>query len=220
MPTTKRKDRIALDGHAQVSFEAEQVDEGAFLDVVEDVQRRLDEAGIRNALMGGLASAAMGRPRWTKDVDVFLRGEDADRALEALNDAGYDTQATNPHWIYKAKRDGVLVDLIFRAKGDIYLDEDMAARLIDATFRGRRVRVIPPEDLVVIKAIIHDEETPRHWFDALGVITSSEIDWEYLLRRAQSGPRRILALLAYAQSIDIVVPDAVIVELVGMVYQA
>jgi hypothetical protein len=94
----------------------------------------------------------------------------------------------------------------------------MIARLRRVAFKGRRIMVIPPEDLLVIKAIIHDEETPRHWADALGIIASSDLDWDYLLARAQHGARRVLSLLLYAQSTDLVVPDAVIRSLFETIY--
>lgn len=203
-----------------VSFESEPVDEHVFLDVLDEVGRALEEEEIPYALMGGIGSAVLGRPRWTRDIDVFVRAQDAEGVLTTLSRRGFAIDKTNPHWIYKCKRDGVLVDVIFRAKGDIYLDEEMESRIVRTSFRGRPVRVIPPEDLIVIKAIIHDEETPRHWYDAIGVIASPDvdIDWDYLTRRASSGARRVLSLLVYAQSIDTLVPDAVIGKLFETVY--
>ena len=45
-------------------------------------------------------------------------------------------------------------------------------------------RELAPEDLVVMKAISHDEESPRHWHDALGVLATVDLDWDYLLERA------------------------------------
>jgi predicted nucleotidyltransferase len=113
---------------------------------------------------------------------------------------------TNPNWLYKAFRDDALVDVLFKAKGDIYLDDEMLARSVCCDVSGVAVRVIPPEDLFVIKALVHDEETPRHWFDALGLLSRENIDWDYLLRRARKGPRRVLSLLSYAMSLDLPVP--------------
>src|SRR5689334_16912432 len=43
--------------------------------------------------------------RATKDFDLFLRRSDIDAALSALDEAGYDTEITFPHWLAKA-RDG------------------------------------------------------------------------------------------------------------------
>jgi len=211
---------VALESLPSVPTLPDRVDDHVFLDVLDQTCRSLEEDGIPYGLMGGLASAAMGRPRWTHDIDVFVRPQDAHRVLVALARRGMSTEETNPHWIFKARRDGVLVDVIFRAKGDIYLDDEMLARLVRTSFSGRPVRVIPPEDLIVIKAIIHDEETPRHWFDAISVIANPDtsLDWDYLVRRASSGPRRVLSLLLYAQSIDVLVPDAVVQQLTQTVF--
>ena len=49
--------------------------------------------------------------------------------------------------------------------------------------------MIAPEDLIVIKAIVFDEETPRHWYDALALIPRGELDWDYLLRAGAQGAR-------------------------------
>ena len=65
-------------------------------------------------------------------------------------------------------------------------------------------------DLVVMKALSHDEESPRHWHDALGVLAKVDLDWDYLLERASLGPNRVLALLHYALSVDVPVPASAI----------
>jgi hypothetical protein len=82
----------------------------------------------------------------------------------------------------------------------------MLRRSTVETYKGSEVRIAPPEDLIVIKALTHDEETPRHWHDALSLIARGGLDWDYLLRRAIKGPRRVLSLLHYATSLDLLVP--------------
>jgi hypothetical protein len=48
---------------------------------------------------------------------------------------------------------------------------------------------------------------PRHWHDALAIISRCDLDWEYVVRRARRpGARRVLSLMLYAQSNDLVVP--------------
>lgn len=185
-------------------------DDGRFLEVLRDGLAALDRARIAYGLLGGVASAALGRPRYTRDIDIFLRPSDADAALAALARAGFHTERTDPGWIFKAVKDDILFDVIFRAKREIYFDDEMQARCRLAMFHGLQVKVIPPEDLLVIKAIIHDEHTPRHWHDALGLIAAADLDWDYLLRRARYGARRVLSLLLFAQADDLMVPDAVI----------
>jgi len=154
-------------------------------------------------VLGGVASAAYGRPRWTKDIDIFVRGEDADAALTALAGAGFETERTNPSWIYKGFRDGVLVDVIFKVKSDVYFDDEMAARARSVDFAGVKIPVLAPEDVIVTKAIAANEESPWHWHDALGVIAITDLDWEYLVSRARKSPNRVLSLLHYALSIDL-----------------
>ncbi|HVM67688.1 MAG TPA: nucleotidyltransferase [Acidimicrobiales bacterium] len=165
-----------------------------------------DDGGLPYLMMGGIASTILGRRRPTHDIDVFVRPTDALQALALLAGAGFETEETFPDWLFKAYRDGQLVDVIFRSSGDIYLDEDMLARSRVEPYLGHPVRVIPPEDLAVIKAVVHAEHMPRHWHDAVAILGTADIDWEYLVRRARRGVRRVLALLLYAQSCDLPVP--------------
>jgi predicted nucleotidyltransferase len=187
---------------------------------VVDAVDALEHEDIPYVVIGGLASSLLGRPRMTRDIDFLVRDDDAVCALAALRDAGFDTEETNPKWIYKAVRDDVTIDVIFWLKGDFYLDDEMLERARDVVVGARTLKVIPPEDLIVVKAVIHDEQTPRHWHDALGVIADQELDWEYLHRRARHGARRVLALLLYAQSNDLIVPDEAIKRLYEMIYGA
>jgi predicted nucleotidyltransferase len=177
----------------------------------------LGEAGLPFALLGGVASAGYGRARWTKDIDVFCRPEDADAVLDALAADGFEVERTNPAWIYKAFRDGVQVDVIFKGKGGIFFDERMAERVQTVTLVGVELPAISPEDLIVLKALSHDEESPRHWHDALGVLASADLDWDYLLERARLGPNRVLALLHYSLSVDVPVPTSAINQLHALV---
>jgi hypothetical protein len=161
-------------------------------------------------VIGGIASAVFGRPRWSEDIDLLVRPEDADRTLDVLAAAGFEVHRTFPDWLYKAFREGVLVDVIFKSTGDIYLDQEMLDRSRVEMFRGRAIPVVSAEDLLVMKALAHSEPTPRYWHDALGVVTRADLDWEYVLGRARHGPRRVLSLLLYAQSNALAVPDDVV----------
>jgi hypothetical protein len=172
-----------------------------------DAIAALEDAKVPYLLVGGLASSLLGRPRCSADIDVLVRPGDAGRAIETLREAGFATEETNPHWLYKATRQGVLVDVLLKGPRDLHLDEEMMARSRVVELMGRLVRVIPPEDLLMMKILVHDEETPRHWHDALGIVAKGEIDWEYLLRRSRIGSRRLLSLLLYALSIDQLVPE-------------
>jgi hypothetical protein len=186
--------------------------------VLGEVALALDRAGLAYAVIGGIASAGYGRPRWTHDIDILVRPEDATRALAILEAEGFDTELTDHAWIYKAFKYGVMVDVIFRSCGGIHLDDMMAQHVVTRQLWGTRVKVVPPEDLLIMKAVIHDEGGPRHWHDALGLIAGGKLDWAYLKARAYRAPRRILSLLIYAHSLDLFVPNDLIEHLFEQVY--
>lgn len=193
-------------------------DERSLLRALDAAQHALRSSEISFLVMGGIASAIVGRPRWTRDIDLFVRLEDAAPALERLAAAGFETWIEHPHWLAKAKLDDVVVDVISRSQGDILLDEEMLERAVEAMFKDRAVRVVPPEDLVVMKAVAATEDTPRYWYDAIGIIGRADLDWDYLVRRARpAGARRVLAILLYAQSLDVIVPISAIEALVELV---
>lgn len=200
------------------SFEGEHVEERVFLDVLGECVATLAAQGVPYAAMGGIASSVLGRDRWTHDIDLFVAAGDASRALDALAEAGFRTQQTNGNWLFKAIKQGVLVDLLFKSKGDLTFDSEMQKRVRAGDFKGQPLDVLAAEDLVVIKAIVHDEDTPRHWHDALGVIAAGGLDWDYLLHRARHGPRRVLSLLMYALSVDLLVPEQAIRTLFDRIY--
>ncbi|HZM32330.1 MAG TPA: nucleotidyltransferase [Acidimicrobiales bacterium] len=179
----------------------------------------LREAGIAFLLIGGMSAATFARPRVTDDIDVFVRPDAARRALEALSAAGFDTKEKDPYWLYKAWKHGVLVDVIFRSSGDLYLDDEMLARGSERDYMGVPAPLVSPEDLLVIKALAAAEHSPHHWYDALAVIGRCELDWDYVLGRARlAGPRRLLSLLLYAESTDLAVPAEIIEELFEVVH--
>ena len=206
-PGATSHDGYSADGHAIRCTLREAVD-------------AIQRADIPYTLIGGLACALVGRQRCSGDIDVFVKPEHARPALAALRDAGFTTEETNVHWLFKAIKNDVLVDVLFKSSGDVYLDDEMLARARVRTYHDLELPVLPPEDLIVMKAIAHGEETPRHWHDALGVIAASgaEFDWEYLLRRARKGPRRVLSLLIYATANDLIVPESAIRRLFDALY--
>lgn len=78
----------------------------------------LRDAEVPFLLAGGLASWARGGPQTDHDVDFFVRPEDAEAALRALEEAGMQTEKPPENWLYKAHdQDGTLIDIIFSPSG-------------------------------------------------------------------------------------------------------
>jgi predicted nucleotidyltransferase len=195
------------------------VDDEVFASVLHETVAALEQNGIAYAVVGGLATYGFGRPRTTCDIDLFVLPRDAERVLQTLAERGFETEHTDAKWIYKAFKNHVQVDVIFMTAG-FYFDDEMASRSVDAEVWGTRVRFIPPEDLVVIKAKCATESAPRHWHDALAILASSSLDWEYLIRRASRAERRVLSLLLYAQSNDVHVPASVIKSMFEKIFES
>ena len=189
-----------------------------FRAVLAESQEVLQAAGLLFAVVGGVPTSVYGRPRWTRDVDVLLRPHDARPALEAFAEAGFDAARPNDVWLYKASKEGVLVDFIFKAEGDVYLDAEMAGRVRRIDYEGVSVAAVSPEDLVVVKAVVHREETSRYWFDALSILARTDLDWEYLLWRARVAPARLSSLLVYAVSRGLAVPSEPVERLHAAVF--
>lgn len=203
---------------SQVS--ARNTEEGARFDsVLFAALDALTGAGLSFALIGGVAASGLGRPRSTHDIDIFVRPEDADATLNVLERHGFRTEKTDIEWLYKAFKDDILVDIVFRSRGDIYFDEEMQAHARLVEYHGRKVPLVSPEDLAIIKCAVHFEGGPHHWHDALAILSHAPIDWNYLLRRARKAPRRLLSLLLYAQSNDILIPNSVILHLFSYIFK-
>lgn len=195
------------------------IGEDELLRVLGDTTAALDGAGVPYMFIGGLPLAVYGRPTQVADLDVMIKHEDVEQALRGLEEAGFETKRAEKQWLDKAVKDDVLVDLITRSEGDLFIDDEMLERTVQTEYKGRPVRLVSPEDLLVMKAIAHEEDTPHYWHDALTLIVGRDLDWGYVARRARHGTKRVLSLLVYAQSSDLFVPDDAIQDLYTAVYK-
>lgn len=178
----------------------------------------VEEEGVPYVLAGSLASNTWGRPSAIGDVDIVVDPTDAKRLLKVFERAGFDTEEAEPQWLYKASQGNVTVDLIFQMEGDLYMNDRMVEKASVQDVSGTRARVMAPEDYVISQALSAKEDTPDFWYNALGVLARSEVEWDYLIERASRGPRRVLSLLLYAQSNDLAVPDSSIRRLIDSLY--
>lgn len=190
-----------------------EVPDSEYLAVLDTCIEVMSRSGIPHCFMGGLASTIYGRDRTTHDLDLFVRPEDADRTLKALAAHGFRVERSEPDWIFKAERNGLLVDVIFRSSDGTLLDPELEHHVRVETYRGRRLPVIPPEDLLITKVSAFREDTPHQWFDCLFVLDHTEIDWGYLVERARGKPHQVLGLLLFALGNQRPVPEAALREL-------
>lgn len=161
----------------------------------------LEAAGVPYVVGGGTVVTIWGRNRRTKDFDVFLNRESQEVAMNALSKADFTTTDTEKRWLYKAWRGETLVDLIVESRGGIQVDKETLAHARIVSQHGFDFRVMGPEDTLYRKILTLTEGRPD-WHDALSILKRQfgQLDWAYLLAKAQRHPRRVLSFLLFAQT--------------------
>jgi len=154
------------------------------------------------ALGGGLAfSVYSGRLRNTKDVDLFLLERDRDAAVAAITDAGfhdyYDELPYDREWIYRGKRDVVILDLIWKmANYRSNVDEGWLEGGEEIEIRGTSIRCLPVEELIWSKLYVLQRER-CDWTDMLNLLDACgpRLDWDHLLDRVGPDARLLAGLV-------------------------
>jgi hypothetical protein len=167
----------------------------------------LREAGVPFMLGGGLASAARGGPETEHDVDLFLKPEDAEHALAALEEAGFRPEKPPEGWLYKAWDGDIFVDLIFETSAGPVEDEHFE-RSDEFEVYAVPMRVQSPEDLLVAKLLALDEmslnmKAPLQIARAL----REQIDWADVYARTEGSPYA-KAFLSLLEELEIVSKEA------------
>jgi hypothetical protein len=138
------------------------------VDAVQDFEDFLELLGrrdVRYLIIGGLAFIYHAKPRFTKDIDIWLDPEPDNlaRANAALADFG------SPHLLNLSDEDEILqlgvapnrIDLLREAAPLTF--EDAWRRRVEGTYGRAHARWIAIEDLLAIKERI---DHPRHQEDA------------------------------------------------------
>lgn len=126
-----------------------------------------------------------GIARQTKDFDVFIRREDYPRFEKALQDAGYDTHLTFPHWLGKIHKGKAFIDVIFSGgNGEAAVDDEWFEHSVEGTIFGLPVRLAAPEEMIWSKSYVMERER----YDGGDVMhlmlrTGKRLDWDRLVRR-------------------------------------
>jgi hypothetical protein len=146
----------------------------------------LTEAGIPFLVGGAYAlQRYTGISRHTKDFDVFVRPEDAERTLETLGNNGCDTEMTFSHWLGKAYCGEMFVDVIFRSgNGVAEVDDGWFEHATPGEVLGIPVKLCPPEEIIWTKAFVQERER----YDGADVAHlvrcwAEKMDWKRLLGR-------------------------------------
>jgi hypothetical protein len=163
----------------------------------------LREAGVPFLLGGSLAVWARGGPETHHDLDLVIKPEDADRALQVLADAGMRVEKPPEEWLHKAWDGDVLIDLIFAPRG-LDVTDDVIERGELLHVIGISIPVMAIEDVLATKLMALDE----HRLDYTSVLriaraVREQIDWEALRARTVASPYA-KAFFTLCEELDIV----------------
>jgi hypothetical protein len=161
--------------------------------------------------------------RNTKDLDVFCTPDDATGILELLARAGFQTHVEEKHWLGKAFKQGVMVDVIWGGGNwatfvdEHWLEHAKPGRVLDVP-----VLIAPAQDMILSKAWVagrerYDGTDICHLIRACG----REFDWDDLVARFGDHWGLLLQYLVlfrfvYPEDRDIV-PPRVIHDLAGRI---
>jgi Uncharacterised nucleotidyltransferase len=166
-------------------------DEQPFADIEHALKRAaaaLREADIAFLLGGSLASWARGGPETRHDLDLIIKPEDAERALDTLQQAGMRPERPPEDWLLKAWDGDTLVDLIYCPKG-LPVDDDLIARGEELSVLGMDIRVMALEDVMATKLMALTEHSLR--YEGLLQIARAlreQIDWPSVRARTEESP--------------------------------
>lgn len=160
----------------------------AIVDTMKRAIAALRAADVRFLLAGSLAVWAQGGPEQRNDLDFVVKPQDAERALEALAEAGMRPEDPPEDWLYKAWDDDVLVDVIFDPRGvevtDETLDRGQELHVLAIT-----VQVMSLEDVLTSKLFALDERSADYRsVPSLARAVREQVDWPLVRRRTEDSP--------------------------------
>ena len=174
----------------------------ALIDTMKITVAALREADVHFMLGGSMAAWARGGPEPDNDLDLMVKEEHAQAALDALAGVGMRTERPPEEWLYKAWHDEVLIDLIFRPSG-VELTDEVFARAEMISVMALSTPVMGLEDVLVTMLYALDEHALD--YSRLLAITRAlreQIDWATLRARASGSPYA-KAFLTLVQELEI-----------------
>jgi len=148
----------------------------------------LRDADVPFVLGGGLAIWARGGPETEHDVDFFVKPDDAERAWNALEDAGFRTEDPPEGWLYKGFLDGVMVDLIYAPSG-LAVDDAFIDRAEEREVHALRMPVMRADDVLVAKLLtLREHQVDYDQVLEIARNVREQIDWDDVRARTGDSP--------------------------------
>ena len=148
----------------------------------------LRDARVPFVLGGSLAVWARGGPQTQNDLDLMVKPEDAEAALQALAAANMRPERPPEEWLFKAWNGDVMIDLIFHPAG-LEMTDEVLARADTISVLAVATPVMALEDVLATKLNALTEHTLD--YRPLLVMTRAlreQIDWQRLRAQTASSP--------------------------------
>jgi hypothetical protein len=160
----------------------------ALIDTLKLTVATLRDCRVPFMLGGSLAAWARGGPEPKKDLDLMVKPEDAERALECLAAVGMRPERPPEEWLVKAYHDGVLVDLIFRPSG-LEITDEVLDRAETIPLKAVGTPVMALEDVLVTMLMALDEHSLDYTrLVAIARALREQIDFDRLRLRTSESP--------------------------------
>jgi predicted nucleotidyltransferase len=174
-----------IPGHLKRGMSEGSAPAADLLRAMKDVAAALRDADVPYLLAGSFAAWARGGPAHDTDLDIAIKPEDVERAVEALVAAGMTEKPTPEEWLRKVCDGDVIVDLIHDPAG-LEVDDAVMARGDDIEVGGMTFRVMSIDDVMTTKLFAFKE----HYLDYEAVLEMArmlreQIDWDELRRRCE-----------------------------------
>lgn len=146
----------------------------------------LNESGVKYAVGAAFARYAYTSIwRQTKDLDIFIKPVDLKVGLDALKEAGFETEVRDRSWLAKGWKEGSFLDLIFgTGHGQLPIDECSFEGSQQEKVLGVPVYLFPIEEMIASAVYI----AGRNRFDGPEVVhlirsAKGKLDWQRILNR-------------------------------------
>ncbi|MDQ5950898.1 MAG: hypothetical protein QG639_175 [Patescibacteria group bacterium] len=125
--------------------------------------------------------------RPTKDIDVFCKAGDYLKILKIFQEKGFKVKILDDRWLAKVYKNRQYADIIFGSIPGLWpINDYWFKRAQIGTILGHKVKVTPPEELILSK-LYRQGRTQYEGADVAHLILKqgAKLDWKHLLNRVE-----------------------------------
>jgi hypothetical protein len=144
--------------------------------------------GIPFALAGGYALWVHGAPESVHDVDLVVTEDQVEAAATSLAAAGFQIERPPEDWLFKAYRDGAMVDVLHRVNSRP-VGPEMIGTAEQRDVLGLHIPVLPPIEVITGKLLAMSERYCDfgQMLPAVRAVRE-QLDWAQLAETTASNP--------------------------------